>query len=79
MRSVNSDSSVPYGRQCFAADGPVKEAILGGNSARLYGLDPRAASASLPRDSLDSIKSEYRSTGIGPSNVAYGYVHRAPR
>ncbi len=61
------------------ANGPVKEAILGGNSARLYGLDPRAASASLPRDSLDSIKSEYRSTGIGPSNVAYGYVHRAPR
>ncbi len=49
------------------------------NSARLYGLDPRAASASLPRDTLDSIKSEYRSTGIGPSNVAYGYVHRAPR
>ena len=59
-----------------AADGPVKRAILGGNAARLYGLDVEAVSSALAEDALESIKSEYRASGIGRSNLAYGFVHR---
>jgi predicted TIM-barrel fold metal-dependent hydrolase len=59
-----------------AADGPVKRAILGGNAARLYELDVEAASSALAEDALESIKSEYRASGIGRSNLAYGFVHR---
>ena len=59
-----------------AADGPVKRAILGGNAARLYGLDVEATSGALAEDALEAIKSEYRASGIGRSNLAYGFVHR---
>lgn len=57
------------------ADGPVKTAILGGNGARLYGLDP-AAYARGPDlgGRLDALQAEYLRRGGGPSNQAFGYV-----
>jgi predicted TIM-barrel fold metal-dependent hydrolase len=56
------------------ATGPVKSAILGDNSARLYRIDPRAFAAH--SDRLASLKSEYRAAGGLPSNLRYGYVLR---
>jgi predicted TIM-barrel fold metal-dependent hydrolase len=57
-----------------SATGPVKSAIFGENSARLYGLEPRAFAAG--RDRLDQMKSEYRAAGGMPSNLRYGYIAR---
>ena len=56
------------------ADGPVKNAILGLNAAPLYDLGDNLESEPMQPDTLDRIKAEYQSTGIGRSNVAYGYV-----
>lgn len=59
------------------ADGAVKRAILGGNAARLYGLEPDAradAAASFDEDGLGQLKREYAADGGMPSNLAYGYV-----
>jgi predicted TIM-barrel fold metal-dependent hydrolase len=55
-----------------SATGPVKSAIFGENSARLYGLEPRAFAAG--RDRLAGLKSEYRAAGGMPSNLRYGFV-----
>jgi predicted TIM-barrel fold metal-dependent hydrolase len=57
-----------------SATGRVKSAIFGETSARLYGIKP-AAYADL-RDRLVLAKEEYRSGGIAPSNLRYGYVAR---
>lgn len=54
------------------ADGPVKTAILSGNTARLYGLQRQAE---LTRtDRLAALKAEYLANGPGRSNLRYGYV-----
>jgi len=55
-----------------AADGPVKQAILGGNSARMYRYDVKKAA--WRDDRFASIKSEYERKGRDPSNRRYGYV-----
>jgi predicted TIM-barrel fold metal-dependent hydrolase len=55
------------------ADGAVKNAILGGNNARLYGVSA-AAQAALAGDALASAKAAYLREGGGRSNLAYGYV-----
>lgn len=52
------------------ADGSVKNAILGFNAARLYGLEVRAQI----NDQLAQIKREYELQGREPSNLAYGFV-----
>jgi len=57
-----------------SATGAVKSAIFGENSARLYGLEPRAFAAD--KDRLAAIKSDYRAAGGLPSNLRYGYVVR---
>ena len=57
------------------ADGPVKNAIFGLNSARLYGYQPHLERAT--PDHLDRIKAEYERQGPQPSNLRYGYI-RAP-
>jgi predicted TIM-barrel fold metal-dependent hydrolase len=57
-----------------AATGPVKTAIFGENSARLYGLQPHAFAPE--RDRLATLRSEYRAAGGEPSNLRYGYVVR---
>ncbi|MBI3468142.1 MAG: amidohydrolase family protein [Planctomycetes bacterium] len=62
---------VPLG----AADGPVKSAILWDNGAKFYGLKKHAAYGTpIPRDAMDQMKQEYKTSGIGRSNAAYGYV-----
>jgi len=55
------------------AGGSVKTAILGGNAARLYGIEPRAAA--FAADGIASARRSYQATGATPSNLAYGFVH----
>jgi predicted TIM-barrel fold metal-dependent hydrolase len=55
------------------ADGPVKRAILGENSARIYGFSPKQRSA-LETDKVAYWKGLYDKHGEGRSNLAYGYV-----
>jgi predicted TIM-barrel fold metal-dependent hydrolase len=57
------------------ADGPVKRAILGENSARLYRYDRRAALAS---DRIALARAAYETEGPGRTNRRYGYVARPP-
>src|SRR3712207_4712131 len=54
------------------ADGPVKTAILGGNSARMYRYDGRRAG--LETDGVARAKAQYAAAGGERSNLAYGYV-----
>ena len=58
-----------------AADGPVKNAIIGGNNARLYGLAP-SRRAEWQGDRLDAYKAVYAAHGAGRTNLAYGYVRK---
>ena len=55
-------------------DGPVKTAILGGNNARLYGVEPAAAAAELRADRFAELRRDYRASGPAPSNRRYGFV-----
>src|SRR5207247_10625473 len=59
------------------ADGVVKTAIFGGNAARLYRINQRAALGEITRDKVAAIKAEYVAAGGMRSNRRYGYVHRA--
>lgn len=58
-----------------AADGLVKNAIFGGNNARLYGVAPQLR-AELAGDPLTAYKTLYDKHGAGRTNLAYGYVRR---
>lgn len=60
-----------------AADGPLKQAIFGGNNARLYGVDVATRTAELASDRFASLKADYLAAGPRPSNRRYGYVARA--
>jgi hypothetical protein len=55
------------------ADGPVKTAIFGGNSARLYGIEQQHAEL-MRQDGLAALKADYLATGGARSNLRYGYV-----
>ncbi len=57
------------------ADGSVKNAIFGGNNARLYGFSPRQA-AQLDGDAISQYKVVYEREGAGRTNLAYGYAKR---
>jgi len=59
-----------------AADGPVKNAIFGGNSARLYGYTPQQRAA-LDTDPVALARADYDSHGEGRTNLRYGYMQRA--
>jgi hypothetical protein len=59
------------------ADGPVKRAIFGGNSARLYGLRPKVAQRDLTIDKIAAIKAEYVAAGGERTNARYGFVARS--
>jgi hypothetical protein len=59
-----------------AADGLVKTAIFGGNSARLYNVSVKSAAAPIATDRIAAIAREYREHGGRRSNTRYGYVHR---
>jgi predicted TIM-barrel fold metal-dependent hydrolase len=54
-----------------AADGPLKNAILGENNARLYKYEKRAA---LATDRISAMKIQYEKEGGTRSNLRYGYV-----
>jgi predicted TIM-barrel fold metal-dependent hydrolase len=58
-----------------AANGAVKNAILGGNNARLYGYTPKMQS-SLATDKLAYYKSIYEKHGSERTNLAYGYINK---
>ncbi len=55
-----------------AADGPVKRAIFGQNSARMYRYDVQKAGLATDRFSI--AKADYEKTGRDPSNLRYGFV-----
>ena len=54
-----------------AADGPVKSAIFGENSARLYRYNRRAE---LTTDRIALARATYEREGPGRTNLRYGYV-----
>jgi hypothetical protein len=54
------------------ADGPVKRAIFGGTSAKMYRYD--AKKAEWRGDRFADIRSQYERQGRAPSNLRYGYV-----
>jgi uncharacterized protein len=55
-----------------AADGPVKTAILSGNSARLYNYKAPASWSQMDR--FASLKEDYIRSGARRTNLRYGYV-----
>jgi hypothetical protein len=57
-----------------AADGPVKNMILGETNARLYKYDRRGAG--LATDKIAAAKTNYEQHGAARSNLRYGYVPR---
>ena len=59
-----------------AADGPVKNAIFGGNSARLYNFTAQQR-ATLETDSVTLAKALYDEHGEGRTNLRYGYMQAA--
>jgi predicted TIM-barrel fold metal-dependent hydrolase len=59
------------------ADGLVKSAVFGGNSARLYNVSVKSALGPVTSDRIAAIAQEYRAHGGLRSNTRYGYVHRA--
>jgi predicted TIM-barrel fold metal-dependent hydrolase len=56
-----------------AADGPVKSAIFGHNSARLYHFT-RQQQLSLRDDAVSVARAEYDLHGAGRTNLRYGYM-----
>jgi uncharacterized protein len=68
------DMQKKYGfKPLGAADGHIKTAILGGNSARLYSFYQHAE---LKTDRFAQIKDRYEKEGPGRSNLRYGYVYK---
>jgi hypothetical protein len=61
-----------------SATGPVKQAIFGLNSARLYRIKLKAADArpmpAYSEDRLAQLKKDYEFAAKEPSNLRYGYV-----
>jgi predicted TIM-barrel fold metal-dependent hydrolase len=55
-----------------AADSPVKAAIFGGNSKKMYNYDEKKAG--LENDRVTKIKEAYLRNGPSPSHLRYGYV-----
>jgi predicted TIM-barrel fold metal-dependent hydrolase len=51
-----------------------KAKIFGGNAAKLYKVDVKAARKALPADSLERLKTAYLERGGLRSNAAYGWV-----
>jgi hypothetical protein len=72
---IPDDMQKKYGfKPLGPADGPLKTAIFGGNSARLYNLEQHAEL--VRHDRFAALKDDYRANGPGRSNLRYGYVSR---
>ncbi len=57
-----------------AADGPVKKAIFGENSAKMYKYDVKKAA--WKSDRFAALKSDYEKNGPNPSHLRYGFVSK---
>jgi hypothetical protein len=53
----------------------VKNAVFGGNNARLYNFRPEQRAA-LETDEIARYKALYAKNGAGRTNLAYGYAMR---
>jgi predicted TIM-barrel fold metal-dependent hydrolase len=51
----------------------IKNQILGGNAAKVFGIDPAAKRSAIKTDKLSQLRSEYR-LDPSPSNTQYGWV-----
>ncbi len=58
-----------------AADGPVKKAIFGENSARIYNFTAKQRAA-LEGDVVAAAKANYDQYGEGRTNLRYGYMQK---
>jgi len=73
---IPEDMQAKYGYAPLGpATGPVKSAIFGETSARLYGMEPTSYAGA--GDRLAQLKTAYRNSGGTPSNLRYGYVARS--
>jgi hypothetical protein len=63
----------------IVSNGPVKHAIFGLNAARIYEVPVPAYAEPVRYSVLGKITADYRASGGGRSNLAYGYVHRVRR
>ena len=76
MRALHrADDRRHHGKAVGAADGAVKSAIFGYNSARLYKLDLRAELPAIGKDKLAGARAASLHAATR-SNLAYGYVAR---
>jgi predicted TIM-barrel fold metal-dependent hydrolase len=57
------------------ADGAIKNAVFGGNNARLYNYTPQQRAA-LAGDKIAQYRETYARAGAGRTNLAYGYALR---
>ena len=72
---IPEDMQAKYGFALLGpATGPVKSAIFGETSARLYGIEPTSHAGA--GDRLARLRADYRDSGGGRSNLRYGYVAR---
>jgi len=72
---IPEDMQKKYGFKPLGAapDSPIKNAIFGGNNARLYNYTAQQRSA-LEGDRFAQIKETYEKYGEGRTNMRYGYV-----
>jgi hypothetical protein len=71
---IPEDMQKKYGyKPLGAADGSVKNAVLGGNNARLYNYTQKQQAAVVV-DRVAKLKEDYEQHGPGRTNLAYGYV-----
>lgn len=74
---IPQDMQKKYGfKPLGPADGPIKQAILGDNNARLYNLTAQQRSA-LEDDRFAVLKESYQTSGEGRSNLTYGYIRKS--
>jgi predicted TIM-barrel fold metal-dependent hydrolase len=79
---IPEDMRKKYGFSALGgANSATKQLIFGGNSARLYSLNLKAAEnrpmPAYSEDRLAQVKAEYELAGREPSNRRYGYVRTA--
>jgi predicted TIM-barrel fold metal-dependent hydrolase len=73
---IPEDMQKKYGfKPLGPSNGPIKTAIFGDNSARLYELDRKHAELA-NNDRFAAMKTDYLANGGGQSNLRYGYVAR---
>jgi uncharacterized protein len=58
-----------------SATSDVKTAIFSGNTARLYGINPKKAERDLKNDRFAALRARYEADGREPSNLRYGYIN----